>query len=124
MKRFMLLIVAIITMCCVAIAQDDRPRDPLKPLFRISEFALVGTTAMDFASGCSLDQHRFHETSPMGQNHKVQALVEFGTTAGILGLTHVGFRRGTRSTKIVAIVANLGVSALHGWAAGHNWRLK
>lgn len=94
-----------------------------KPL-RIAQGIFISSVAMDFYSGARLDQSKFHEVNIMGQNRAVQIGVMGGTGAFIVWGSGRIWKEGGWKKKLLAIGILAGGSAAHGWAAGHNWRLR
>ncbi len=63
--------------------QQTKPQPKLKPddtLYRASQFTLWAGTGIDFMSGATIDQQKFHEAN-IGIGRPGQAAVMFGTTA-------------------------------------------
>lgn len=85
------------------------------------QIGLAASVGLDWYSGARLNSSRFREANPvMGQSRFSQAVVIGATAAVSMDLTHRLYKSGKRKT---AIILMLSVTAVHGFAAYHNFKI-
>lgn len=91
------------------------------PAYHAAQVALAGSIAADWGSGILASRNGATEANPtLGQNHGVQAAIMTGVSLPVFLLARKAHKQGSKKVFIVL----LGVTALHGYAAAHNFRIK
>jgi len=102
----------------------------IQPLHAADKWLIIGqstfaaSVAADLYSGARLPRGEFVEVGPTGSNRAIQVGLYAGSGALVWYATGKIWEHGGKRNKAIALAILAGGSVAHGWAAGHNFKLR